>query len=242
MFLCYILAKIPAEKIYKINVVEGIHNYAIVEDFNDGINYNYWNVFERGNNYNQELQYYNSNNVTVQDGYLNMESRKEDYLEHRYTSGAVDTKGKFEFLYGKVIVRAKPAIGRGLLSAIWLLPADETLLPEIDLVEVLGSKPTDIWTGVHYMSNTVLMSNFNTNVSNYDFSIYELDWKENEIKCYINGKLIYKTNVGVPNKKMYLIMNLAVGGVWPGKPSDSIFPSKFIIDYVIVTPEAGIEL
>lgn len=88
----------------------------------------------------------------------------------------INTKDKFEFLYGKIIFRAKAADGKGLLSAIWLLPADDSLLPEIDIIEVLGENNGLIWTGVHYLdSNLKLESEFVNYKSDKDFSIYELD-------------------------------------------------------------------
>lgn len=234
----YVLLKSPSERIYKINTIKIMKSNVLVEDFNSKLNINYWNIADRGNNYNKELQYYNHGNINIKNGILEIEARKEEYKSHYYTSGLINTKGKFEFLYGKIIFRAKSAVGKGLLSAIWLLPADDSLLPEIDIIEIIGDQGGQIWTGVHYLdSNSKLESKFVNYKSNKEFSTYELDWDENEIRCYANNQLTYKTNEGIPNKKMYLIINLAVGGDWPKNPDNSIFPSGFLIDYIIIIPK-----
>lgn len=214
------------------------NNNALVEDFNDEINNNYWNIVDRGNNCNNELQYYNPENVNIKDGFLEIVAKKEEFESHQYTSGMIDTKNKFEFLYGKIIFKAKPATGKGMLSAIWLLPADDSFIPEIDVIEILGSTYNGSWTGLHYLdSNSKLKSNFANYASNEEFNTYELDWEENEIRYYVNNQLIYITNVGVPNKKMYLIVNLSVGGNWPKNPDNNAFPTSFLIDYITIIPK-----
>ncbi|MDD4298333.1 MAG: glycoside hydrolase family 16 protein [Bacilli bacterium] len=238
VFIIYTFKIMPPKKIYKINIIEQINDYALIEDFNDNLNNKYWSIINRGNNYNNELQYYSPQNIAIKNGILEIEAREEVIDNHQYTSGALTTKGKFEFLYGKIIFKAKPAIGQGLLTAIWLLPADDSSYPEIDIIEVLGNNPNEIWTGVHYLdNNSLLKRDFVNNTNNHNFLIYEFQWDENEITCYMNNQLIYKTQTAIPKKKMYLVINLAVGGDWPGKPKNNILPSKFLIDYVIVIPK-----
>ncbi|MDD2435635.1 MAG: glycoside hydrolase family 16 protein [Bacilli bacterium] len=234
----YIIMKKPPEKKYIIKVTEIKKENNLVEDFNHDLNKDHWNVIERGNNYNNELQYYSSNNVMINNGILELTAKKESLNNHSYTSGMITTKDKYEFLYGKIIVKVKSASGKGLLSAIWLLPADDALYPEVDILESLGEKPNEIWTGVHYINeHSQKTSYFNTYHTNSDFSIYEINWEKDEIRCYLDNKLVYKTNVGVPDQKMYLIINLAVGGNWPKQPDDSIFPRSLLIDYIVIIPE-----
>lgn len=228
----------PPQRTYNLNVVEKLDNCILSDDFNNKLNTNYWNLIERGNNVNKESQYYIPQNISINDGNLVATAKLEDYKDHNYTSGFVDTKNKFEFLYGKIIFRARPPKGDGLLTAVWLLPADDTYFPEIDIIEVLGEKNNEVWSGVHYLTESIINSSFKTNqVDDDDFFIYELVWEKGEIRGYINNKLIYKTNVGVPDKKMYLIINLAVGGVWPKKVDDNIFPKELLIDYIVIIPE-----
>lgn len=237
-FVIAFIVKEPPEKIYKINVVEEVTLKTLIDDFNNGINYRYWNILDRGNNYNNELQYYRTENIKFTNNFLEIEALKENYKNHNYTSGLITTKDKFAFLYGKVIVKIKPAVGKGVLSAVWLLPADDSLFPEIDMIESLGSDKRHFWTGVHYLdSSLVLRQNFVDYIVTSDFVIYELYWSKEEIKCYVDNKLVYVTNVGIPHKKMFLNINLAIGGNWPRNPDDNMLPTKLLIDYVIIIPE-----
>jgi beta-glucanase (GH16 family) len=234
----YVTLVKPSERIYKINVIDQKREYLLVDDFNGKLNKGYWNVVERGNNPNKELQYYRKENVFFEDGNIILRANKEEYDDHSYTSAKIDTKNKFEFLYGKIILRVKPAVGKGILSAIWLLPADDSSLPEIDIIEVLGEKPDEIWSGIHYLDYSIHKKHFSMYTKkDTDFAIYELHWGKDEIRWYINDTLVHKTNHHIPSVKMYLLINLAVGGDWPGKPDDIIFPASFTIDYIIIIPE-----
>ena len=224
-------------KVYKVNIFEGIRQNVLIEDFNSDLDKKYWTIVSEGEVYNGELQYYVPKNVNISDGLLEIEARKESFEGSEYTSGLISTKGKFEFQYGKIIFRVKHAKGKGLLSAIWLLPADGSLYPEVDIYESLGNA-TETWTGVHYLNSDLNNEkNFVTVPSKDDFSIYEFNWDEDEISVLVDNKLIYKTNAGVPDKKMYLIINLSVGGIWPGDPNNLDLPAKFLLDYVIIIPK-----
>jgi beta-glucanase (GH16 family) len=236
--IIYITLTNNNERLYTINILREPEKLILVDDFKKEINKKYWNIVRQGYNTNNELQYYSNNNVIIENNNLVLIAQKENYNDHNYTSGMISTKNKFEFQYGKIIIKAKPALGKGLLSAIWLLPTDDTFMPEIDIIEILGEKTNEVWMGTHYQKNNQKYKSFNTYSKLIDdFNIYELIWKENEIRWLINGKLVHKTDEGVPNKKMYLIVNLAVGGIWPKGPNDDALPSKFLIDYIIIIPE-----
>jgi beta-glucanase (GH16 family) len=222
---------------YQINLVKA-RPHELIDDFNDGLNEDYWTAVEKGDNYNHELEYYHPNNITLQDSNLKITAKKEDINNYQYTSGYITTKNKFSFLYGKIIFKAKIALGKGLFSAIWLLPSDDSLFPEVDIIEVIGSEPKNIWTGVHYLDNGNHKSDFNNyNINNTDYATYEFDWNKDEMKLYINNILVSTKIAGIPDKEMYLIINLAVGGDWPGNPEDKILPTDFNIDYLIIIPK-----
>ncbi len=236
VLLTSILLQSPYPRQYIINIIN-YQNNILIDDFNH-LNLNYWNIIEQGNNPNSELQYYYPNNVTVKDSNLVITAKQEPINNYNYTSGLINTKNKFEFLYGKIIFRAKIAIGQGLFSAVWLLPADNSFFPEIDIIEVIGSEPNKIWGGIHYLDNNNLISNFNTYIkANNDYAIYQLEWNEKEICWYVNGELIHQITNNIPNKKMYLIINLAIGGNWPKNPDNNILPTNLLIDYMIVIPK-----
>jgi beta-glucanase (GH16 family) len=187
--------------------------------------------------YNDGLQYYRCENVTIREGFLEIEAKKESFGEHEYTSGFISTKGKFEFRYGKIIFRAKHAYGEGLLSAISLLPADDSSYPLLEIFGAFG-KEDKIWSGIHDSEDDSFhQSNRIWNSKKDEFFLYEFNWDENEISLFMDNELVYKTDRNVPNNDMFLVIDLTVGGDWAGKPIDSDLPSKFLLDNIIIIPK-----
>ncbi|WP_338470929.1 glycoside hydrolase family 16 protein [Niallia sp. XMNu-256] len=197
-----------------------------------------WNFIDKGNNYNNELQYYKKENMKVMDGTLHIIGEKELYKGHPYTSGQINTLNKKHIEYGRIEIRAKHPAGKGLFPAIWLLPVDQTKgLPEIDIFEAIGNEPSQVYM-VHH---TGTIGNLNTTHDSFilnninEFHDYALEWEENELRWYIDNQLRFVSRSGVPNEPMYLIINLAIGGDWPGDPNHlTAFPSSFDIDFVKV--------
>lgn len=238
LVIIFIIFNRPINKNYNINIIEEMHKKVLIDDFNYHLNDKYWNVVERGNNYNNELQYYRKDNIFINNGILEIEAKKEDFLDYNYTSAMINTKNKFEFLYGKVIFRMKPAFAKGLVSAVWLLPSDDSNFPEIDIVEILGSEINKVWSGIHYSNDEFNKDKlFVDYITGTEFTTYEFNWTNDEITIYENGCLRFQTNENIPNKKMYLVINLSVGGNWAKEPDDNLLPSKMLIDYVIIIPE-----
>ena len=192
---------------------------------------------DAGNNPNNELQYYSKSNIQTVNGNLNINAKKELYKNHNYTSGAINTKGKYEFQYGKITFKTKTVIGNGLFPAIWLLPSDNDRYPEIDLIEILGEKPNELWIGMHFINDNIKSAYFTNYYVDNDYFTYEFIWTKDKIECFINNKLVYETTENIPHEKMYIIINLAVGGDWPTDVDDTSLPSSFLIDYIIVIPE-----
>ncbi len=199
-----------------------------------------WTALERADNYNNELQAYKKENVSLANGRLLLIGKNEN---HSYTSGLIQTKGKQDFLYGKVEVKAKYPAGKGLFPAIWLLRSDEKdTLPEIDLLESVGDEPEVVYMVHHWKENGVKKRIYSTSIINtFDTDhLYSLEWGPDEIRWYIDGILVFSSNKNVPNVPMYLIINLAIGGNWPGNPNEStIFPAEFSVDYVKIYRKAG---
>jgi beta-glucanase (GH16 family) len=202
-----------------------------------------WTVFFDGKPHNNELQYYTYDEVWAQNGNLVIRSRKRPFTgphgTRQYTSGKLSTARKFSFLYGTVEMRAKLPRGRGIWPAFWMLPAHEkTWPPEIDIMESLGHEPNKI-----YMSNhTGLWPNTDAHISSFtgpdysaDFHTYTVEWAPGWLRWKIDGVTRKEITEGVPDQPMYLILNTAVGGKWPGSPDESTpFPQQFLIDYVHV--------
>lgn len=155
---------------------------------------------------------------------------------YEYTSGMVTTYHSFSQTYGYFEMRAKLPAGQGLWPAFWLLPTDLTWPPEIDVMEVIGSRPDQLVTSVHYDAGGHQMSSETTVVSGMTtgFHTYGVDWQADTITWYFDGRQVYKaaTPAGM-DKPMYMLANLAVGGEWPGSPNASTgFPARLEIDYI----------
>jgi beta-glucanase (GH16 family) len=221
-----------------------------------------WNVLLRENSKHGELQYYVPDEVYVEKGMLILRSRKRNFGSKEYTSGRLDTKGKFAPTYGRFEIRARLPLGKGLWPAHWLYPENrdwqmekmmedavaagkERLIPEerpwyseIDIMEFLGHEPNTLYGTIHYCSfDGTRRSSSGTwkGPVDYtkDFHVYSLEWEPDSIRWYIDGNLIHATTNGIPHKPHYLILNTAVGGSWPGNPdSTTVFPQLHEIDYV----------
>ena len=187
---------------------------------------------------NNELQYYSPNNVRVEGGILRLISKKENYGGRNYTSGAVHTKGKFSLLYGKVEMRAKLPKGQGLFPAFWMMTnKDDTWLPEIDLVEMLGHRPDEIWMVLHRLDENNRLTSRSNSYKGEDYSIgfhtFGIEWSPDTITWFIDGAKRFKVGEFVPREDMYLYVNTAIGGDWPGRPDETTsFPAFYDIDYI----------
>jgi beta-glucanase (GH16 family) len=228
------------------------------DEFNtDGLpNQNMWNYnIGTGSNGwgNNELQYYTDRpqNIKVENGMLKITAVKESFMGSAYTSARILTKGKFEQKYGRYEARIKLPFGKGLWPAFWMLGAnsDTVIWPqcgEIDIMEYLGSKPTSIFGTVHgpgYSGGNAVSKNFVLTNDRYDndFHIFGIEWGENYVNYYVDDVLYNQiTPKDVPgewvfNQPFYIILNMAVGGNFPGSPnSDTVFPQSMLIDYVRV--------
>ncbi|GGM23583.1 hypothetical protein GCM10011351_06710 [Paraliobacillus quinghaiensis] len=189
---------------------------------------------------NNELQYYSPENVKVENGFLKLISKKEKFKGRDYTSAAVHTKDKFDFLYGKVEMRAKLPDGQGIFPAFWMLTNKENIwLPEIDIMEMLGHRPQEVWMVLHWLEKDGTLKKDAGSYKGEDFSkgfhIFSVEWTPDSITWFIDDKKRFKTNAYIPSERMYLYLNTAVGGNWPGSPDHkTVFPKNFEIDYVRV--------
>ncbi|WJY28075.1 glycoside hydrolase family 16 protein [Sporosarcina trichiuri] len=189
---------------------------------------------------NNELQYYTAANAEVQDGQLILTSRKEPFGGRRYTSGAVHTRGNFSFLYGKAEMRAKLPAGQGVFPAFWMMTdKEETWLPEIDIMEMLGHRSDEIWMVSHWLTEENELTSASQTFTGTDFSkdyhVFSLEWTPESLVWRIDGEERFKVTSPIPHEPMYLYLNTAIGGNWPGSPDETTrFPVTFEIDYVHV--------
>lgn len=195
---------------------------------------------------NNELEYYtNSSQNAALDGAGNLviTARKENYGGQSYTSARLKTQGLFAQRYGRFEARFQIPKGQGLWPAFWLLGAniDQVGWPdcgEIDIMEILGQQPNKAYFTNHWgnqgghqsVSGDVVGADFST-----DFHVISVDWSPGLIVWSVDGTETFRSTTGVTDQAMFLLLNLAVGGDWPGSPDQSTsFPSSFKIDYVRV--------
>jgi hypothetical protein len=155
----------------------------------------------------------------------------------RYVSGLITTKYSFSQLYGVFEIRARLPKGRGFWPAFWLLPADSTWPPEIDVFEVLGHETTKLYVAAHSKAggdHTAAGGDMRVPDLSEDFHRYAVEWGPEEIRWYFDGVEIER--VATPadmHKPMYMLANLAVGGGWPGQPDGfTTFPGVYAIDFI----------
>lgn len=192
-----------------------------------------WNAVDSPPFKNNELQIYRPHNVVVKDGCLNIISSKENST---YFSGAVTTNNNQLFQYGKIEIRAKLPKGKGIFPAIWMLPQSGAVLPEVDIIEFLGNTPNEIWHVMHYEQNGT-RKRYYKKIAEKDFTkefhIFTLEWTKDRFSWLIDGKETYSIKKNIPSEKMYLYINTAIGGNWPGSPNSTTeFPQTMLIDYV----------
>lgn len=205
---------------------------------------------------NEEGQWYTNDpkNVNVKDGFLHIIGLKDSLNGKAYTAARIRTKGKRDFKYGRVDVRAKLPKGQGIWPAIWLLPTDDVFggwpkSGEIDLVEVVGHEPNVLWGTVHFgpdwPKNKFDNNRYYLQEGDFseDFHLFSLIWKENEIVWLLDEQQMYQRIIpellkpeNYPfNERFHLILNLAVGGKWPGYPdATTVFPQEMTVDYIKV--------
>ncbi|MBS4539373.1 glycoside hydrolase family 16 protein [Clostridium sp. D2Q-11] len=195
-----------------------------------------WIPVERKDSYNNELQLYSEDNVTLTDNIITITSKKE-YKENKlYTSGLVESRNAYK--YGYFEFNIKFSKGKGLFPAIWFLPISGEPLPEIDLFEMIGSEPYTFYGVIHFEKNNIQSSDyFKYKVSIKDQYSVALDWKPESITWYIDDKEIYTTTKSIPQEYMYIIINQAIGGNWPGNPTDdTVFPNTFEVIPTDISP------
>jgi beta-glucanase (GH16 family) len=210
--------------------------------------------YEVGYVRNNELQYYTESsieNARVENGLLIIETRKKSPSKIFYTSASLVTYKSKSWLYGRIEVRAKLPIGRGIWPAIFMIGRniEEVGWPacgEIDIMENVGFDPDIIHGNIHTQAyNWVLGTNKGATIRiplpHKSFHIYAIEWFEDKIDFFVDDKRYFtyeNEDTGWETwpfaEKFFLIINTAFGGDWGGKygVDDSILPQKFYIDYV----------
>lgn len=198
---------------------------------------------------NRELQYYTDRrieNSVVKDGYLMLIGRQEQFENFAYTSASINTLGKFSFRYGKVEARMKLPAGQGMWPAFWMMGENRPQVNwprcgEIDVMEHINSTLNLVGTA-HWHNEKHVSSGTKIPCDVRQFHNYAVEWNQDSIRWLLDEKRYYaiciKDSVNSTqefHKPFYLLLNLAIGGGWPGNPdSTTVFPDTVFVDYVRV--------
>ena len=205
---------------------------------------------------NGELEYYTSrtNNARIEGGQLVIEAKQESFGGSSYTSARLLTKGKWSWTYGRIEARIKIPRGQGIWPACWMLGAniDSVGWPtcgEIDIMENIGREPTLVHGTIHgpgYSGGNGIGGAYSlpgNAIFADDFHLYAVEWTTNQIKWFVDGQQYFTvTPASLPNgttwvftQPQFLLLNVAVGGAWPGNPDGTTsFPQRMTVDYVRV--------
>ena len=215
-----------------------------------------WNYDVGGHGWgNNELQFYTKQrleNARVEKGYLTIEARKESWEGKNYTSARLITKGKGDWQYGKIEVRARLPKGLGTWPAIWMLASTIKLRwpddGEIDIMEHVGYDQGKIHGSVHckkyyHSIGTQKTAQVMVEDCSEKFHVYSVEWSKDSVKVSMDDNPFFKfanEHSGYEawpfDNKMHLLLNIAVGGNWGGQKGvdETIWPQKMEIDYVRV--------
>jgi beta-glucanase (GH16 family) len=221
-----------------------------------------WKYEVGGNGWgNHELEYYTNRpkNSFVQGGNLVIQALKEsftgpEHMTRNYTSARMTTQGLFEQTYGRFEARLKIPRGQGIWPAFWLIGNDIEKVGwpacgEIDIMENISKEPSTIHGSMHgpgYSGDSGFTSVFKLPGGVHffdDFHVFAIEWEPRTVRFFVDQELYATfTPARLPagmqwvfDHPFYIILNVAVGGDWPGPPdSTTLFPEAMLVDYVRV--------
>jgi beta-glucanase (GH16 family) len=225
------------------------------DEFNGSIGPDW--VFETGNGAggwgNNELEYYRRENATVENGNLVITAKREDFGGFRYTSARMKTQDRKNFRYGRIEARIAMPSSLGMWPAFWMLGSNIAQVGwpasgEIDVMEHVNAD-ADVYGTVHWQAADGSYASYggHTAASVTNYHVYAVEWDAYFIKWFVDGTQFHVIDItnGVGSteefqKDFFLLLNLAVGGNWPGFNIDeAALPAKMYVDYVRVYQPAA---
>jgi beta-glucanase (GH16 family) len=216
----------------------------------------YWNMETGGGGWgNNELQYYtdSENNAYVDGGVLTITAREESVGGRDYTSARITTQDKFEFQYGRIEARIKLPYGQGIWPAFWMLGARFSSVGwpacgEIDIMEMVGgsnNRDNTCHSTIHWDQNGSHAEygesyTLSSGIFADDYHIFSVEWNSSNIRAYVDGTQYFIVDITPAElsefrENFFVILNVAVGGNWPGPPDGSTtFPQTMEVDYIRV--------
>jgi len=214
--------------------------------------------YENGNlGVNNEKQFYQTQNVAVSNGNLVITARKESVGGQPYTSGRINSNGKFSTTYGRIEASIKLPGVQGLWPAFWMLGnsistgAGWPACGEIDIMEQVNTSSTVLGT-IHWFNTQYSYYGGNTVTTPTNYHVYAIEWDAASIRWYVDGVQFHEANIlnninGTEefHAPFFILLNVAVGGNLPGNViNDGGLPASMYVDYVRVysiteTPGGG---
>ena len=204
------------------------------DEFNTAFDTTTWATVTPWNTHTDTIQtaYYDPSNVSLLNGSLRITSKNQASNGYAYTSAFLTSSARPKFSYGYFEIRAKLPKGPGIWPAFWLTN-DSTL--EIDGLEMLGDRPSRIYQTLHENDSQIYQGVKDGPDYSADFHTYGIDWQPGYVKWYIDGVCTASYVHAMPADPLYICLNTAVGGTWPGAPTPATtFPVNYDIDYVHV--------
>jgi beta-glucanase (GH16 family) len=205
---------------------------------------------------NAQLEYDTDHpdNVSLDgEGNLAITAIEESYMGSDYTSARIKTEGLFQHAYGRFEARIKLPVGQGIWPAFWLLGSDIGTVGwpdcgEIDIMEYLGHQPNRVYGTLHgpdYSGGSSVGGSYTLpdGAFNDDFHVFAIDWDLDSVTWSVDGQdYMTITSSDIPSGEewvfdhdFFIILNVAVGGYWPGSPDATTeFPQTMLVDYVRV--------
>jgi beta-glucanase (GH16 family) len=228
----------------------------------DTINPDNWSFqVEEAGRFNDEWQRYtnSSENAYIENNQLVIKAihESDEHGMDQYSSARLNTANKQSWKYGKIAARIKLPYGKGIWPAFWMLGANidenggDTPWPqcgEIDILELYGSKDDGaIEVNLHYANDKGKHASMGAVTYELekgrfadDFHIFELEWDTEKIAWFVDGKKVTSFSIQSEelsefHKEHFLLLNIAVGGKWSGRPDDTTtFPQYMFVDWVKV--------
>ncbi len=214
-----------------------------------GLDLSKWNIISRILYSNGAVNAYNPAMVSVVNGHLKLDLQRVPYLEKPYSGGEVDTRGKFSQRYGYFEARIHVPSGSGLHSSWWLWPTTDLWPPEIDIMEVRGSRPTQVNMTTHWSENNVhptgptdttftgdqyAESTYTGPDFTESFHVFGVEWTPFTIIWYIDGVERHRTTEHVPQEAFWLELDLALDNYGGPVDASTHLPASMLVDYVRV--------
>ena len=218
-----------------------------------------WNFDLGGGGWgNNELQYYQQDNVAIDRGHLVITAKEENRGGRSFTSSRIKTEGTMEFGFGRVDIRAALPRGQGIWPALWALGADFQQVGwpycgELDIMEMIGGggRENTVHGTLHWnvggigqpYAPTYQGGAFEKAGDDFGdgFNVFSMVREHDRVQWLVNDALYHEQYLPDSidfkpfDNPFFLIFNIAVGGNWPGSPDASTqFPQRMVVDYVRV--------